>query len=476
MNHYKIIPAPGVFPAETPCLAAMIRFRSPFACRSSIPILAGPVLRYGALAWLLLAALFTAYCSEALAQDKRAARSDVEEKRGDLKELRGQIDTLRKEMSATEGKRATAADQLKGIEQDISTTQRELHQLGNQRQRLQTTLKDLGIQARELEARLKAQQEQIERLAYRQYLTGQLDALRLLLNGDDPHQAARDLYYLAAIGQARRQLVEELGETLQRKQTLAANTHERADELAAVENKQKQQHDKLLGQRGQRKAMLDQFSAQIASQRKEIGNLQRDEKQLTQLIDKLNKIIAAQQREAAKREAAQREAARREAARPPSTRPKTTTPRPSDREIDNDKAPDASASGNFPALQGHLRLPARGTVTNRFGSPRQEGSSWKGLFIRAAAGSEVKAVASGRVVFADWMRGFGNLLIVDHGSQYLSIYGNNDALLKQVGDAVRGGDTVASVGNSGGNPESGLYFELRYRGQPIDPLKWVNLK
>ena len=80
------------------------------------------------------------------------------------------------------------------------------------------------------------------------------------------------------------------------------------------------------------------------------------------------------------------------------------------------------------------------------------------------------------MVFADWMRGFGNLLIVDHGSQYLSIYGNNDALLKQVGDTVRGGDTVASVGNSGGNPESGLYFELRYRGQPIDPLKWVNLK
>ena len=121
-------------------------------------------------------------------------------------------------------------------------------------------------------------------------------------------------------------------------------------------------------------------------------------------------------------------------------------------------------------------MPARGVVSNRFGSPRQEGSTWKGLFIRAGAGSEVKAIAGGRVVFADWMRGFGNLLIVDHGSSYLSIYGNNDALLKQLGDTVKGGDTVASVGNSGGNPESGLYFELRHRGQPLDPLKWVNLK
>ena len=235
----------------------------------------------------------------------------------------------------------------------------------------------------------------------------------------------------------------------------------------------------MLAQRGQRKAMLDSLSAQLSSQRKEIGSLQRDEKQLGQLIDRLNRILAQQQREAARREAAQRAAAEREAAQRQAQRGNASRPspaRPAESGIDNDKSPDASASGNFAALRGNLRLPVRGTVTNRFGSARQEGSTWKGLFIRAASGGEVKSIAAGRVVFADWMRGFGNLLIVDHGSQYLSIYGNNDALLKQVGDAVRGGDTVASVGNSGGNPESGLYFELRHRGQPIDPLKWVNFK
>ena len=123
-----------------------------------------------------------------------------------------------------------------------------------------------------------------------------------------------------------------------------------------------------------------------------------------------------------------------------------------------------------------MTLPLRGVVTNRFGAARQEGSSWKGLFIRADAGSEIKAIAGGRVVFAEWMRGFGNLLIVDHGGNYLSIYGYNDALLKQVGDGVQGGDSIATAGNSGGNPESGLYFEIRHQGQPIDPLKWVNLK
>ena len=143
-------------------------------------------------------------------------------------------------------------------------------------------------------------------------------------------------------------------------------------------------------------------------------------------------------------------------------------------EISNESTPGVTTS-DFAQLKGSLRLPVRGVVSNRFGAARQEGSNWKGLFIRAGVGSEVKAIAAGRVVFADWMRGFGNLMIVDHGGSYLSIYGNNEALLKQVGDSLRGGETIASVGNSGGNPESGLYFELRQNGQPIDPLKWVKL-
>jgi len=125
-------------------------------------------------------------------------------------------------------------------------------------------------------------------------------------------------------------------------------------------------------------------------------------------------------------------------------------------------------------LRGQLRLPVKGTIAGRFGSPRAEGGgSWKGVFIRAAEGAEVKAVAAGAVVFSDWLRGFGNLLIIDHGNDFLSVYGNNESLLVAVGANVKGGESVATVGNSGGNPESGLYFELRHRGQPFDPLKWA---
>jgi len=133
--------------------------------------------------------------------------------------------------------------------------------------------------------------------------------------------------------------------------------------------------------------------------------------------------------------------------------------------------------GNFAALRGKLNLPVRGDVTNRFGAAREDtGVSWKGLFIKSSEGSDVKSVASGRVVFADWMRGFGNLLIIDHGDGYMSLYGNNQALLRKVGDTVKGGDTVASVGNSGGNESSGLYYELRKQSRPFDPLSWSVLR
>ena len=189
--------------------------------------------------------------------------------------------------------------------------------------------------------------------------------------------------------------------------------------------------------------------------------MQRDEKRLSQLIERLAKIIAT------------KPVPRKETR---SSVKKSAVGWAEPVGINNENTPEAAPAGNFAQLKGRLRLPARGVVSNRFGSPRQEGSSWKGLFIQASLGVEVKAIAGGRVVFADWMRGFGNLMIVDHGDNYLTIYGNNEALLKQVGERVRGGDSIASVGNSGGNAESGLYFELRHQGQPLDPIKWVNLK
>jgi septal ring factor EnvC (AmiA/AmiB activator) len=188
--------------------------------------------------------------------------------------------------------------------------------------------------------------------------------------------------------------------------------------------------------------VVARISAQLRDQRRQVKYLERDESRLSRLVEELSKVIAA-----------------------------TALPR-------NDKVPEAGGvEGLFAGMKGRLRLPIRGELANRFGAQRSSGGpTWKGLFIRSAAGQEVRAVASGRVVFSDWLRGFGNLLIIDHGQGYLTIYGYNESVLKQVGDAVRGGDAVATVGTSGGNTESGLYFEIRHKGKPFDPMRWVSLK
>lgn len=399
-----------------------------------------------------------------------AARREADEKRADLDELRSHIEAVRRDISSAEGTRADVADQLKDSEREISNISRDLRKLGERRADLQGSLKELSGQAHDLEGTLGKQQAQLAALVVRQYMQERPDSLRLMLNGADPNQISRDLYYLGEIGHARAALLQAVGTSLNHKKQLAEDTRNREAELAALEAKQKQQHLKLSDQRKQRQAVLAKVSAQIANRRKELGSLQRDEKRMTRLIEELSKVIA--RKAAARMKPNDKAEVRAEPGRK-SERPGSKTPA-----LENERTPEigSAPSGSFARLKGSLHLPVKGSITNRFGAARDGGSSWKGLFLRAASGGEVRAIAGGRVVFADWMRGFGNLLIIDHSDGYLSIYGNNESLFKQVGESIRGGEAVAVVGNSGGNPESGLYFELRYQGQPLDPLKWVNLR
>ncbi len=423
-----------------------------------------------------------------------AATPEIAERQADLGELRGRIEGLRKDLNTSEGNKADAADRLRESERQISRLQRELHELTGQRTRLQKKLENLEQQSRELAVTLNLQQSQLEKLLYKQYLRGTPDSLQLLLNGDDPNQVARDLHYFSAIALTRAELMGEINATLDKKRALANDAKEQAAELKEVEAQQQLRVAELDKQREERKRLHAQISDKVAAQRKEIGNLQQNEKRMTSLIDRLSKILAAQAAQAAKAAKAAEAARAAEAAKiaeaarqkpkprpdpeqkPPPRREEPSEPvRQKPVETENHYEPVAN-NGSFARQKGSLRLPVRGAVSGRFGSPRDGGGTWRGLFIRAASGSEVKAVAGGRVVFADWMRGFGNILIVDHGDAYLSIYGNNESLLKQVGQAVKGGESIATAGNSGGNPESGLYFELRHQGQPIDPMKWASLK
>lgn len=448
---------------------------------------------------LSLAGLPSPACSAskpAAASASAAGKAEVSEKQADLSELRGKIESLRKDLSSKEESRAEIADQLKDTERSISEIQRNLRELSGERQQIQRRLRTLEHESTQMGARLHSQQQALERLLQHQIRQASPDALQLLLNGDDPNQIARDLYYLEAIARARGSLLREISASIQKKKSLAAAASEQAAELASNETKHQAQRSQLLSQQQERKVMLERIASQVRIQKKEIGALQRDEKRLSQLIDKLSQLIAeraarAQQEARLARERelkAAQQAARDKAGKESSPHPdrpdrnnagagekSNDTPASGNVAI-NERLPEALPGKRFSSLKGQLRLPVRGTITNRFGSTRQEGSPWKGLFIRTDAGTEVHAMAQGRVVFADWMRGFGNLLIVDHGEDFLSIYGYNEALLKRVGDIVRGGDSIATVGNSGGHSETGLYFELRHRGQPVDPGKWASLK
>lgn len=428
---------------------------------------------------------------------KENPRAAITEKRSDLKDVQERIRDLQKEISRGEESREDAAEALRQTEQTISGSRRRLRELADSRRETEAELARVSAAGAALESRIKSQQAELERLLNRYYVSGQAQGLRHILSGSDPNQLARDLHYLKQLSRSEADLIGGLRSSLAEQKSLLERVRIARDALAEIEAEQKSEVARLAEQQRKRKIVLAELSDKLRNQRKEVGDLKRDEARLSRLIDGLAALArkqaaaenARRQAQAAeekrrareataaarnRREPATAERAERAQAAPPAAR--ADVPVASVATVD--QTPDGGGNATaFAQLRGRLRLPVRGELMNRFGSPRADGgSSWRGVFIRAGAGGEVKAVAAGRIAFADWLRGFGNLVIVDHGDDYLSIYGYNESLLRGVGQTVRAGDAIASVGNSGGSEESGLYFELRHRGQPIDPLRWVSLR
>lgn len=378
-----------------------------------------------------------------------AAAASATRAKEDLRELRGKIDALQKRLADAEESKTEAADALKESERAISDATRNLHELGQQSREANQRLAGLRAASQENEITIRAQQSLLAKLLYQHYLGGQSEPFKLLLNRENPNQIARQMHYFGYISRARTDLIEGLRSRLARLKDLAQEVEQQVTELAAIAAEQTIQKRRLEQEKRARGQVLTKISRDIQKQKREIGTLKRDENRLTRLIEQLGKII--------------------------SRTPPRTAPAP---RLKNERLPDGTGDGApFQALKGKLSLPVRGELGNRFGSPRSDsGLMWKGLFIASKAGEEVRAIAAGRVVFADWLRGFGNLLIIDHGDSYMSLYGNNETLYKRVGDTLRGGETIATVGNTGGNADSGLYFEVRFQGKAFDPLTWVNVK
>ena len=363
----------------------------------------------------------------------------------ELANLRKRITAMQREMDKTSESKTEAADALRASERAISDSNRKLAELSAQQRDADRKLNELQTQERQLGKSMEGQQVMLGKLLYQQYLGGKQEYLKLLLNNQDPNLIARDLQYYQYIARNRAAWLTTLHRDLTALNAVSAATRAQRNELDQLRAEQTAQKKTLENDQRARQQVLSRISLQLREQRREIHRLQRDENRLSTLVEKITRMLA---------------------------QPKSKSL------FRNDNLPDNRFDGSpFELLKGKLALPVRGEITNTFGTPRPDSTVlWKGLFLRTSSGQAVKAVAAGRVVFADWLRGFGNLLILDHGKGYMSLYGNNETLYKQVGDVLRGGDTLASVGNSGGNENSGLYFELRHESKPLDPLKWLATK
>lgn len=443
-----------------------------------------------AMASLLLSAPASANKVTERTKQKRAAEAE-------RAELQQKLTTLKREITQTEVAKSHAADALAHSEAAISEANRELHELANEQRQIEAKIAQLTTEQGRLSKAIAGQQQRLGKLLREQYIAGNEDRIKLLLSGDNPNRINRELQYMGYVSQAQARLIDTLRANLQAIESNKLATQEARDELDEVAEEQRDQKAQLEKEKGRRATLLAQLSSKLASQRKEAGNIARDEQRLAGLVDRLAKLIEEQRRaeaiaaEKRRQEQLARARARNEAAAN-AKMSSVKTPGQNPDAIDDDEPPpkllgrneltpepgvqDGASGRAFASLRGQLRLPVRGDLVAKYGSKRGDGPAWKGLFIRTPEGTEVKAVAAGQVVFAEWLRGFGNLLIIDHGGQYMTIYGNNQAVLKRAGDMVKTGDIIASAGNSGGNEQSGLYFEMRYQGRAFDPLGWITTR
>jgi septal ring factor EnvC (AmiA/AmiB activator) len=396
------------------------------------------------------------------------------ELQGEQQELKQQLARLKRQLMAAEASRSEAADALAASEAAISKANRRLRELAEERALTERQIESIQQRSRTVEASQSRQQAQLAETLRQHYQLTLRDPFRAFLAGENPADLGRDAEYYAYLSRAASDRIGELQQRRSELELLEEESRQKRDELAEIAEDESTNKAQLVAEQGRRKQAMERLSKQIATQRQSIDKLERDEKRLSALIDQLSRVLAEQARREAEREAARK--AKESAAK--GSPPPRATPAPPPRTAPARPEADPPPSSQFAQLRGRLPMPVAGEVTGRFGAPRKvEGAgtapTWKGIFIQAAAGTGVRAVAAGQVVFADWLRGFGNLMVIDHGDSFLSVYGNNESLLRNVGERVAVGDVVAAVGNTGGIEQTGLYFELRFQGRPFDPLRWV---
>ncbi|HLR78927.1 MAG TPA: peptidoglycan DD-metalloendopeptidase family protein [Burkholderiaceae bacterium] len=473
-----------------------------------------------------LAAALLSWTGLVVAAPDAALTARQEQARQERADLRARIKVLQDQIDKQEASRKAADAALRESETAISDISRRLAAIQEQEQALVQELDALQDQTRQQHAQLERRKQELGEQLRAQYTSG-LSPWTALLSGDDPHTIGRELSYLGYVSAAQAQTVRDVNQAVEQLARLHERTRAKQEELAGLAREMAQRHTQLEEQKAERRTVLQRIEADLKAQRGQAERLAADENRLGALIQDLDAEIArqaelarqAEQRRLAEarrqaeearqaalarqraleqeqararaaedaareaREQAERERLEREAAQ---ARLQVERARAEAREADRAAAerreeartlrgevPGAGQPGAMTGLAKGLPRPVSGDVLGRFGGQRPEGGIWRGIVIRAAEGTHVRAIASGRVAYAGWLGGFGNIIIVDHGQQYMSVYAYNQSLLKEVGDPVGTGDVLAAVGATGGQVEPGLYFEIRHQGKPVNPLLWL---
>ncbi len=370
--------------------------------------------------WLLLLFSLPLKTDAQLSDAERSARAR------ELVQLRQRIEKVVSERRAVHSRYAQVQKSLRQTEEAISRHVRKLKTLNARLRRKQRELGRLRQQQQKLRKAVSRQRDLLGRQIRAAYMIGRQEYLKLLLNQQDPGALGRVITYYDYFNRARQSRISAALETLTKLETVTRQIREERRKLAALKEGQLAQKRQLEKSNQQRARVMAALKRELASRDEQIKHLRDNEAQLNRLLEAIEDILTAPDRHR-----------------------------------------------RFAEKRGRLPWPVKGKVRNLFGQARHKGRlKWSGALIQAREGARVHAVARGRVAYADWLRGYGLLLIIDHGDGYMSLYAHNQSLLKEVGDWVEADEPIASVGKSGGQRRSALYFEIRYNGQPTNPAQW----
>ncbi|WP_268799111.1 murein hydrolase activator EnvC family protein [Pseudomonas huanghezhanensis] len=428
----------------------------------------------------LIALALICLLNPAFADDERAqTQKQLDATRQDITELKKVLGQLQEERSGVQKDLRTTETEMGKLEKQVEVLQKELKKSESELQRLDQEKKKLQS-ARVEQQRLIAMQ------ARAAYQSGRQEYLKLLLNQQNPEKFARTLTYYDYLSQARLEQLRSFNETLRQLAGVEKDIDMQQAQLLVQKSSLDDQKAKLDDVRKERQTALAKLNQDYKARDQKLQSRQQDQADLAKVLKTIEETLARQAREAeeARQKAliAQQEAEKRQReqeALAASLNKKDDTDEPPRRPV---KAPGVMVSsvgqsygGRFDQAKGKLPWPVDGRLLARFGETRgdDERTKWDGVLISASAGSQVHAVHGGRVVFADWLRGAGLLVILDHGNGYLSLYGHNQSLLKEAGDIVKAGEAISTVGSSGGGQDTpALYFAIRQQGRPSDPAQW----